>query len=285
MANNLDLISESFTRGIVSPLNNFGLGGFIFDIDDESTVNLTTEITDHYLEDNTTVQDHIAVRPKKIVMKSFVGELVFRLDDDSDTPVQKVVQKLTSLTPFLPVLTRGATQAVDAIQSGRLTDISLQNVTVESINKTIDYWALVKNLSVPQSRQQQAYQYFKALQEQKILVSVQTPFEFMTNMAIEVVTARQGGETRYTSDFSITLKEIRTTSLKNAAFNADQYAISEGTPEELFQGRAVQQRTSLENIGNMDGVLEPGYNLDDLMTDDMYRPRNVAPLPGPDVQP
>lgn len=284
MANGLDLIADSFTRGVVTPLANFGVGGFVFDIAGDTTVNLGTEITDHYLENNSTIQDHIAIKPKKVVMKSYVGELVDRRDPDTDTPVQKVVQKLTTLNSFLPVLTQGATQAVQAIKSGRITDISLSNVTVESINKTINYWGALKNLSVPQSRQQQAYLYFKAMMEQKVLVSVQTPFEFMTNMAIEGITAVQTEASEYISDFSVTLKEIRTVSIINSAFDAARFAISEGTPEDLFQGRTLEQRSPLENVGNMDGLIEPGSNLDELMSDDMYRSQTHTP-PAPPVTP
>lgn len=281
MATTLDLIINSFNKAIVSPINAFGVGGFVFDIDGETTVNLTTEITDHYLEDNTAIQDHIAIRPKKVILKSYVGELVFREDDTTDTAIQKVVQKLTTLSSYLPALSSAATQITDAVKNSRQTDFSLKNVTLETINKTVDYWALLKNLSVPQSRQMQAYKYFKALMDQKVLVSVQTPFEFMSNMAVESITAIQGEDSRFISDFSITLKEIRTVSILNAVAGKNQYQTTDVGPEQVNQGRASIQKQVLTTVGNLEGIPNgDGYNLDDLMTDDMYKAIK-KPIPFP----
>lgn len=261
MVTDLDLLAAGVNRYLVTPLNAFGLGGFVFDIEGETAMNLSTEITDHYLEDNTSVQDHIAVRPKKITLKSYVGELVYRQDDESNTFVQKAVQKLTVLSSFLPILSRGARQITDMINTSRNQDVSLGNITLETINKTTDYWAFVKNLVSSSSKQQQAYQYFKALMEQKILVSVQTPFEFVNNMAIESITAVQGEGSRFVSDFSIVLKQIRTVSILTTAANASRYITSSISPEDFFQGRAGLQAETLQQVGNMPGLPADGHSL------------------------
>jgi hypothetical protein len=259
MPTNLDLLADSFNKYIVSPLNAFGLGGFVFDLEGETTATLSTEITDHFLEDNVAVQDHIAIRPKKIILKSYVGELIYRLDDTTDTIVQKVTRKLTSLSLLLPTLSPGAEQLVDFIKQGKLNDLSLESVSLESINKTTDYWAVAKNFATGGSRQQQAYMYFKALMEKKLLVSVQTPFEFFPNMAIESITAIQSEDTRFMSDFTITLKQIRTVKIANAQFDL---ALSKspdvpqtGAPSpKAYQGRSLVQFGPLNQVGNMPGT-------------------------------
>lgn len=256
MVTDFDLISANINQYLVTPLNAFGLGGFVFDVEGETSANLSTEITDHYLEDNTTVQDHIAVRPKKITLKGYVGELVFTQEGGANVFVRKAVQKLTVLAAGLPTLSKAATQAKDAFDSGRLLQSLQGNVTLETFNKTTDYWAFVKNRAATSNKQQQAYQYFKALMEQKILSSVQTPFEFMTNMAIESIAAIQGEGTRYVSDFTIVMKQIRTVSLLNGDLSANQYITQQSTPQETFQGRAAQQNETVTNTGNMLG-LEP----------------------------
>lgn len=271
MATDLDILAQSVNKYIVTPLNAFGLGGFVFDIEGETSVNLTAEITDHYLEDNSAVQDHIAIRPKKVTLKSYVGELVFREDESTDTFVQKAVQKLTTLVAYRPPLARSAQQAIDFIKEGKVGDLSLDNITLETINKTTDYWAFVKNLGPNQSRQQRAYMYFKALYQGKFLVSVQTPFEFMNNMAIESVTAIQPEGSIYFSDFSITLKEIRTVSILNVQQNQSRYVTREGTAEELNQGRSFPQTQGNTNIGNMPGLPTiPGGDLSDAEFDALF---------------
>jgi hypothetical protein len=254
MAVNLDVLAQGVNKYIVTPLNAFGLGGFVFDIEGETTANLSAEITDHYLEDNSAIQDHIAIRPKKVTLKSYVGELVYREDDSTDTFFQKVVQKLTTLVAYRPSIARAAQQAIDVFKEGKISDFSLDNITLETVNKTTDYWAFVKNLGPNQSRQQRAYLYFKALMEGKFLVSVQTPFEFMNNMAIESIVAIQSEDSRFISDFSITLKEIRTVSILNVAADATRYVTREGTAEEINQGRGLFQNQSLNNLGNMPGL-------------------------------
>jgi hypothetical protein len=254
MVTDFDLLSSNINRYLVTPLNAFGLGGFLFDIEGDTTAHLSTEITDHYLEDNSAVQDHIAVRPKKITLKGYVGELTFKPDGEGNTFVQKAVQKLTVLSSILPTLSKGATQLKSAYESGNLTQALQGNVTLETINKTIDYWALVKNLAASNNKQQQAYQYFKALMEQKILMSVQTPFEFMSNMAVESIVATQSEVTKYISDFTITLKQIRTVSILNVDLKSNQYVTDQSTTKETYQGRAAPQSEPVTQVGNVPGL-------------------------------
>ncbi|PHS61064.1 MAG: hypothetical protein COB09_19135 [Thalassobium sp.] len=251
MPNEFDILRDSVLNYVVRPLNAFGLGGFVFDIEGETTVNLSTEITDHFLEDNSSVQDHIAIRPKKITLKGFVGELTFDGGEEDDGIVQTVTRKLTILSAFLPTLSAAAEQLVV-----RDREVNSTESGENTVNNIADYWAFIKNITPPISKQEQAYRYFKALMEQKILVSVQTPFEFMTRMAIETVTARQGADSRFISDFSITLKEIRTVSLLTASQVTSRYTVQENIPSELFQGRSLEQREELTQVGNMAGLEE-----------------------------
>jgi hypothetical protein len=246
-------LSQGINSYVVRPLNAFGFGGFLFDVEGETSVDLRAEISDHYLEDNTTVQDHIAIRPKSLTLKGYVGEVVYQGDDRSDQVIQKVTQKLTTLSAFLPELSKGASQAVDAIKSDKLTDFTLEDLELSSVNRVTDYYAFTRNLLPPTSKQEQAYLYFKALMEGKYLVSVQTPFEFMNRMAIETVTARQGEDSRFISDFSITLKEIRTAQMLQTDVKNSKYVVDDVSPEDLYQGRALPQYEDLSIVGNVEG--------------------------------
>lgn len=207
-------ITETFDKYIVRPANSFGLGGFVFDVEGESNINISTEITDHYTENNVAVQDHIAVRPKKIILKNYVGELVYRLDGSTNTSLEKAVQKLTDIDSYLPILSNAGQQIKSALDSSEDTT-SFNNL----LNDATNIYGLVQNLNPPIPRQQQAYMYFKALAEQKILISVQTPFEFASNMAIETIIAKQEEDSQWISDFQITLKEIRMVSTQSNPFD------------------------------------------------------------------
>lgn len=206
-------IKDAFGKYVVRPVNSFGLGGYVFDIEGDSTVTLAADITDHFTETNSAIQDHMAIKPKRVVLNTFVGELVHRRDGATDTLTQNVARKLNVVNSFLPGLTSGVQQALDILNGDR------DNITFEgALSDVSNIWGTVKNLNPPIPRQQQAYLYFKALQETKQLVSVQTPFEFMTNMAIETIVGVQSEDSRFISSFSLTLKEIRRVSTRNEAF-------------------------------------------------------------------
>ena len=59
--NNVALVKSSFDNYVVRPTNKFGLGGFVFDVASETETRMEADITDHYVEDNSAIQDHIGV--------------------------------------------------------------------------------------------------------------------------------------------------------------------------------------------------------------------------------
>jgi hypothetical protein len=211
----LGSLKEAFGKYIVTPATNFGLGGFVFDIEGETRVDLTADITDHYTESNVSVQDHIAIRPKRIRLDTYVGELVHYNDGGQPTSTQKVVRKLTVVNSYLPVLSAAASQA-RTLFSGGFTEANFSNF----VNPAANLYGFLKNALPPVTKQERAYQYFKALMESKTLVSCQTPFEFCTNMAVEAVLATQRDESRFVSNFTVVLKEIRIVSTQTISLGA-----------------------------------------------------------------
>lgn len=261
MVSNVQILLDSVNQYVVRPVNAFGLGGFVFDIEGETKVDLSTEITDHFLEDNSTIQDHIAIKPKKITLKSFVGELTFRQDDETETFVQRAVRKLTTVAAYAPPLTQAAQQALNAREALENIDFDTGKDAIKnlfesrSINRLTDYWAAAKNI-ISGSRQQQAFMYFKALMEQKILVSLQTPFEFVNNMAIESITAIQDESSRYISDFSITLKQMRFATILNVPRGSSRYVTDIAPVENFTQtaNRTTVQQAVETRVGNVPGT-------------------------------
>lgn len=267
----LDKITSSFNKFIVTPQNAFGVAGFVFDIDGEAKVDLSTEITDHFIENNSFIQDHIAIKPRKVTLRNYVGELVYENNDFADIIPQKVLRKLTQVQQLLPVLSAGAAQARNIFETARglrlgVPDLSIQGIT-SAAGRAIDIWRLIKNRAPQLPKQQQAYQYFQSLMEQKILVSVQTPFSFMSSMAIESVTAIQSEDSVYVSTFSITLKEMRFASTQTIAYEPEQY-----------QGRTADQRTPVLNNGNMPGVELPDIDVTDVINNRTFDPPPLPPV-------
>ncbi len=243
MVDTLDSLISDFSSYIVAPLNAFGLGGFLFDVQAESMANLSAEITDHYTEDNNAVQDHIAIRPKRITLRGYVGELVVnngQVVEPSTT--EALTQKLTDISAYLPLLSAAATQIQQTIQAPSASSLTLQGAA--NI-----YGAVVNLLPATGSgqKQQNAYTYFQSLMNQKILMGVQTPWEFITNMAIESIVAIQDENTTFISDFAITLKQMRFAQTLTTAF---------GIAQSLAGAAGVQAQNPV-NIGNQPGVSLP----------------------------
>lgn len=63
-------------RAIVRPQTPpAGIAGFLFSIPEEEEINLKCDITDHFLEDNTSVVDQIALKPEEVTVRGLVAEL------------------------------------------------------------------------------------------------------------------------------------------------------------------------------------------------------------------
>lgn len=262
MTDTLDGLIDQLQTYVVSPLNAFGIGGFIFDCEGESTARNTAEITDHYIEDNEATQDHIALRPTKIVLKGYQGEVIYNVPSpDDNTPLQQAVQKLTTISAFLPDLSAVEQQFV-AFSPAAVSDVSL--------NDAANIYGLVKNviasINGSEARQQQAYNYFVALQKQKMLMGIQTPWVFLTNMAVEEVVAIQDEKTQYITDFSVTFKQIRIakTQLKAYQYPGNQsdnilgyngnYPPVLPVQSQELEGAASLQAQDPVQIGNVPGV-------------------------------
>ena len=249
---NIAGIKDVYKKYIVRPAGLFGLAGFVFDIEGEANAQLQNNITDHYTEDNTTISDHITVLPKRITLKNYVGELADIVDDSFERDIQKVGQKLITLGAYVPSITDAAQQALPSIKQFINGDKGATDLNISDIANNVELddianvYSLVKNFAPPIPKQSQAFLYLKALRDQKILVSIQTPFEFMENMAIETIVARQGEETVSMSDFTVTFKEVR-------------FATTQIT-QTSRQGRNAAQSSSSDGRGKISGQ-------DSLLTD------------------
>lgn len=256
MTDTLADITSALQSYVVAPLNAFGLGGFIFDLQTEEVATLQAEITDHYTEDNKAIQDHIALRPKRITLKGYVGELVYtQPNGNSPTPTQIVTQKLTELSAFLPQLSAAAVQAQAAISGINSASNILTSLTA-AIPAAANIYSLVQNAigatTGNTQRQQSAYQFFAACQAGGVLMGVQTPWEFLTNMAIESIVAIQQEDSIFVTDFAVTFKQIRIVR-SSTAINILSGTGGLASSPMLSQGATSLQAEPQTNVGIVPG--------------------------------
>jgi hypothetical protein len=234
---------------IVAPIAAFGLAGFVFNAQGEAISDVNCDITDHYAEDNKAIQDMIAVKPEKITLKGYVGELVYS-PSGSNTILQSVPQKLVTAAAFLPALTAGATTIANGIS----------NPSTLSLSSISDIYGLVKNVLGAfgnMANQQNAYTYFKSLAQTKTVCGIQTPWAFLANMVIESVRAIQDDKTPYMSDFAVTYKQIRTATVTTTAFSAGGVGGIAPAGGAFLQGDSAIQAETQATLGNLGGAPLP----------------------------
>ena len=246
--NTADTTNNLVGKFVISPIINLGIAGFEFDIFEEHKVELQSDITDHFVEDNSTIQDQIAIKPKKVTLRGFVGEVV----NATQTPKSELVElaeKLTIINSYVPVITKGARQLQNQIQGGNLNTESGIN---SAIGTGVDLFQAYKELNPPNSKQAKAYNFFQALFNAKQLVAIDTPFGFMKDMAIENIVTIQGNNA-YITDFSVTLKEFRTAETKLVNFDSNKN-----------QGRTKGQKSPTKDQGTAQGVKRNSSLLKDI---------------------
>ena len=283
MTSDLDLLSADIQSYLVAPMAAFGIGGFVFDVEGESTAQLHSEVTDHYAEDNRSIQDHITRNPERITLKGYVGEVSYNPSGDSvSSIVATVAQKLTTVAAFLPQISAATSQIQTAIDGGGVSN--LQNL---SLSDSADIYGLLKDsigyISSDTPKQQKAYMYFRALWNTGTLMGIQTPWTFLTNMAIESVVAIQVEGQKYVSDFVVRYKKMRFAQTKTTAYinkassqtgaavddlspqankaALDAYRAANGMPEppidKELMGPAATQGQNPVQIGNVSGASLP----------------------------
>jgi len=235
--NKADSLIDNF---ILHPGGGRGINGFVFDAQLEDRLELSADITDHYVEDNTFINDHVAIRPMRIILRGLIGELVYNTNPSGVLGLLQTTQNLLSVIPAY---------------LGKYTPKGIQNIQkvitkgTAVVNKVDNYIARAKNIvglftgGGAKTKQQEAYAKLKDLFFNRTICSVETPYEyFKKSMIIENITFKQLEDSKYESDIQVTLKEIRVAKVSVTPINAL-----------TTSSKALQQRQSPEDKGYVRG--------------------------------
>jgi len=185
-----------------SPLPS-GIGGLTFDIRGQERAELKSEITDHYLEDNTAIHDQISLSPEKVTLKGSAGDLVYNLPIITNAPTQ-IVNPLPLNGPLQPVFTQGTYQAQSGSQSSVVSYSSAKSNSVYSYY--LGHSSVANN---PGNKQALIFGYLYQLWQGRVLFTVETPWGIFSSMAIESVEPVQNETTTNITDFTVTFKKVR----------------------------------------------------------------------------
>lgn len=204
-------------------------GGYLFNIEAENAFVLESDITDQYTETNASIQDHIALRPEIVTVQGFVAELNDILPFSAQGfGVQFIQSKLTILGAYVPEVTESA---LVAINSALLAYTALLQA-----EKTIQQ-SLLKDQTTQQSL---VFNQFYQDWNDRALFTIQTPWNIMTDMAIQSLRAIQDAETRMITNFEIQFKKIRFVNTQTVSQLNDK----------LQQGRALAASSTSQSAGS-----------------------------------
>lgn len=185
-----------------------GISGFIFDLNGEDTTDLESDITDHYVENNSAIQDQWALKPEIVTVRGEVCELVAYNVAEQARIIAKAQNQMPLVGQFIPALTQSAQQ--QAAQAS--TSNAEQTASVTSTNSLYQYYQNQGGQPPNQTKQTQVFGYFYQLWKGRQLGTVETPYGYWTNMAIQSIKVVQPESTRDKSEYTVVFKKIRTAS-------------------------------------------------------------------------
>jgi hypothetical protein len=222
----------------------------LFNYEGEQDVTLTSEITDHFIEDNTTIQDQVALKPETIMTHGFVGELN-DVVPKALKPLKLAATKLSVMVAYTPQLTETALIAYT-------NAVFAYSVASQVVNAGVAAWSSIAGGAGKgvQSKQGAMFQQFYGYWQKRTLFTVQTPWGVFNDCAILSLRAIQDAETRTITDFNVTFKKMRF---------AKTTTISAQTTN--LEGRAATQDAGLVDLGA--STPEPSITIEEAMAQNL----------------
>lgn len=243
--------NDAFTsRTILVPIGVSQIGAFAFDYHGTDEIDLSLEAPDHWLEDNSAAQDHVAIKPFIVTLRGFVAELNLSpaLFNKLNTAlyIPSITSNLSQVGAYTGGYTPGAVNAMlAAITAAQNAALLIQ----QAISKGSQLASLFSS-GPAMNRQQQAYFQISSLALARVVFTVATPFQVFDNMVITGLRTVQPENTKGWADFTVSLKQLNfSDDLSLPFFSAN------------FDGRAAAGFQPLTQNGGTSGRPVPSTNL------------------------
>ncbi len=213
-----DFAKQIFGYDRTDDRQNIGIGGFTADVRVNESIQLTSDVPDHYVEDGSVINDHIINNP-----------IILNIDGEVADINEKAV--------FAPaILIKTIDKAADIISNtyiGSKTEQMIQKIDkfAEPITKAYD------ELENALEQGQQVYDFFSGQQEKTIqndffdflnqiyyskqLIDIEMPFRTYKNMRITSLTIVRDNTTTQALKYKLSAKQIRFA--KTILVDSDQY--------------------------------------------------------------
>jgi hypothetical protein len=228
----------------------------LFHYEGENVAHLQSDITDHFIEDNTAIQDQISLKPEKVTVHGFIGELndIFPVSIPNNGQIEAIVPNVAA---FVPQFTAAGQDAINQAAAAYKTEQNAQNTLVSA-------WGALSRagqntvIGSSQGLQQAVFQQFYLYWRNRVLFTIQTPWAVFLNMAIEELRATQDESTRVITDFYVSFKMMRfsTTFLQTPGQANLQSSANLGQTHPVNDGTTVTSATNTVG-GGTDSIPPP----------------------------
>lgn len=201
-----NLASFVANQAIISPLGDpytIGISGLIFDIVGRVSVKAAADVTDHFVEANYAIQDHVALKPLIVTMDGKAAELVNVFQPNV---LQEIFSEITGLIPLAGLAPTFNIQ--DSQFYAEMNNIAQLGQNI--VNTSSTAYQIFSAVATLVTRQQSVFQFLINMRNTRQLCTVETPFAIFENMIIEDLDCEQTEDTTKISDFSVRFKQILT---------------------------------------------------------------------------
>ena len=241
------------TKALLKPDTEVeGIDGLLFAIPLTESLAFQAQITDHVVEDNSVMQDHIAISPIKITLTGMVSELVLT-KSKIEAYAETVLNTLGSLDVLSPSLSQSAASALS-------TATRAKQAAEQILSKAKNISDILKG-NPTKTKQQEFYLDLKQKFFGRGLYTVQTPWETLKNMAIESLSFDQDESTKEWTTINITLKQItlaQTKKVKKELKGRIKNQKADKTKKGPVKGKSVLKKTVPEAVQQVKKIFTGG---------------------------
>ena len=181
--------------------------GFLFDLKEDYRLSLNSDITDHYVENNRAIQDHIALKPITIEVSGKVSEVNLNTPYDEQEALDSAKKALNAIDSYYNRLGSLPQFAPNIINQAR--DITNTAKGVYDTYKTFSSFVKKASGEQQQTRQSKIVSRFRDYWANRTKFVIVTPFCVLENMYILDFSANQPKNTKYVTEIKIKFKQIR----------------------------------------------------------------------------
>lgn len=205
-----------------------------FGICNNEGFDLSSQITNHYTEDNTVINDHWAINPTKFMMSGEIGDVIYtpptKFVKAIESNITNVLTPLRLLSPTLDNYTKSlenVTQQVEAnIERYRL-------IAEDALNRLKVY-----DTKPDGNNQTYVFKELERIMNDRQLVTIHTTYGVYNFMAITKVSMKQGGNTYSKSTLEVEMQQWR-----------DVYTLTRSATKEEKSQWASMQQSDLKDKG------------------------------------